>query len=444
MQFEKYHSIIKKGLYTCIIGLLFLPMWQQKTSFFELEALNGSFDLVEDPEFSNDAWLEGTYQEQKQAYINQQIGFRSLFVRIYNQWHFNFYNQAKANGVIVGKDDYLYEENYIKGYLGRDFIGEEAIVQKVEKLKRINNKLQEKGIKLIVLLAPGKGSFYPEYIPDSYDPKRKTTTNYEVYKREITKSGVKLLDFSAWFRSMKSSSHYPLFPKTGIHWSKYGEVLAADSILKYVASIQKDKTVPRLKIDGVKSSKVMVDSDDDIEKGMNLYFPIEDLEMGYADWSLEKTDSSQQVRMMTVADSYFWGMYNFGFSRDAFRNGQFWYYNEQIYPNTFVSPLNVSDIDIVKEVEKNNVVLLLATDANLYKFAFGFIDQLYDGYFKSGKGSEQKSIDKEQRIRAYIHSIKETPHWLNQIKAQAKKENISLDEALRKNAEYMLWQEDQQ
>jgi hypothetical protein len=33
-----------------------------------------------------------------------------------NQLAFSLFNKAKANGAVVGKENYLYEENYIKAY----------------------------------------------------------------------------------------------------------------------------------------------------------------------------------------------------------------------------------------------------------------------------------------------------------------------------------------
>jgi hypothetical protein len=73
-------------------------------------------------------------------------------------------------------------------------------------------------------------------------------------------------------------------------------------------------------------------------------------------------------------------MFNYGFSRDLFGDGEFWYYNKQIYPDSYTTPLEVKDIDIRAKAEENDVIILLSTDANLYKFAFGFIDQLYEAY----------------------------------------------------------------
>ncbi len=386
MKERKLNRKVKSILVVCVMLLLFLPMTQQLTKLFEEKPLNGSFTISEDPQFSFSTWFDGTYQTEKQNYLNESFGFRSFFVRTYNQMQYSLYDQVRANGVILGKSGYLYEENYIKAHLGRDFIGEDKIAEKIEKLKRIEDTLKSKGIKLVIVFAPGKGSCYPEFIPERYNPGYRTTTNYEVYKKQILQKEFCFLDFNAWFRKMKPTSPHPLFPKTGIHWSKYGELLAADSIIKYINTIQRNKKIPELLIGEIEVSNTMRDSDDDIEKGMNLLFNIEDLPMGYPQFEVPMKKNNAKV--LTVADSYYWGMFNWGMSRDAFNEGQFWFYNVQIYPDSYEAPLNVSDINIIEEVEKNDVVILMSTDANLFKFAFGFIDQLYEAYFGPKPNSE--------------------------------------------------------
>ena len=370
----------KKWLFYFIMALLMLPIIQEKTDFIKINPLKGSFQPEQDINFSLNDWFAGRYSFEKEQYLNENFGFRNLFVRLYNQIQYSLFNEAKANGVIIGEEQYLYEENYILSYLGRDFIGEDKIQKKVEKLRKIVDTLKTKNIDLIVILAPGKGSFYPEYIPRKYNPNYKKQSNYDIYKKMITKDSINLLDFYSWFMNMKSSSKYPLFPKTGIHWSKYGEFLVADSIIKYINSKNNQLLKSEIIINSIDYSTRILDTDDDIEKGMNLLLNIKDLKMGYPNFQFKKSDSLG-LKILTVADSYYWGLFNSGLSKDAFNNGQFWFYNQEIYPDSYQEILHVSDINLQSSLESNDVIILLSTDANLNKFAFGFIEQVYELYF---------------------------------------------------------------
>lgn len=426
----------KTWLFIAVIFALFLPIIQQTVPVIKLTELNGYFEKNNYAPFSIETWFSGEYQKNTEKYLNENFGFRNLFVRTYNQIQYSLFNTPKANSVLLGKKNYLYEKAYINAYFGSDFIGNDSIKKKVQKLKEIELALKKSNTDLIIVLAPGKASYYPEYIPESLIEEKKTT-NYEVYQKELKQQNLSFVDFNKWFRDMKDTSSYPLFPKTGIHWSNYGETLAADSLIKFVQK-KRDTLLPSLKITGINFSNKAKYSDNDIEKGMNLLFPIPIEKMAYPDFEIINKEY-KKPKVIVVSDSYYWGMFNWGISDRVFTNGKFWYYNEQIYPDSYETPLKVSNVNIKNELEQVDVVILMSTDANLYKFAFGFIEQAHASIY-SGKKVLTK---KEERIKDYISAIKATPKWLQSVKEDAEKENIPLDEKIIRMAKYMVWKEEQ-
>lgn len=378
---ERTQHIAKKILFGIIILTLFLPILQKMVGFTELTPLNGDFSNSEPVSFSVESWFDGKYQDKKSTYLKEHVGFRNFFVRFYNQQYFSLYKESRANSVVVGKEDYLYELSYIKAHLGRDFIGDSLIAEKVYKLQRISDTLNALGKHIVIVLTPGKGSYFPEYIPERFQPQLQNRTNYSAYKSSFKNHSVPVIDFHQWFRSMKDTSSYRLFPKTGIHWSIYGQNLAADSMISYISQLT-EKQLPFLRVDSIPTTTKMWYGDDDIEKGMNLMYDIEDLEMAYPVYKIDSTNCDENPpKVLTVADSYFWGMFNWGMSRDIFHGGQFWYYNKQIYPDSYEKSITVEEINLQQSIEENDVILLISTDANLHRFAFGFIDATYEVYF---------------------------------------------------------------
>jgi len=152
-----------------------------------------------------------------------------------------------------------------------------------------------------------------------------------------------------------------------------------DSLLSKVGEIRSAE-MPKVVIDEFIVQEENKDGDYDIGDGMNLFFDLPTFPMAYPKFHIEADASLKQQKVLFVADSYYWGMFNYGFSRDLFGDGRFWYYNKAIYPDSYDSPITVQDIDIKAKAEENDVIIILSTDANLYKFAFGFIDQLYEAY----------------------------------------------------------------
>ena len=104
--------------------ILFLPIVQNKFNFSVVENLNGYFNSPKDPSINKTEWFSGAFQEKQEAYLNTSFGFRNTCVRLNNQLFFWLFNKANANGVIIGKSNYLYEANYINAFTGKDFLGE--------------------------------------------------------------------------------------------------------------------------------------------------------------------------------------------------------------------------------------------------------------------------------------------------------------------------------
>ncbi len=376
---------IKNCLFAGILLLLFLPMLQDKLNIFDLKPLQGAVETVEKPNFHYSEWKMGNYQKQYEDYLNHNFGFRSTLIRLNNQQAYTFYKEAKANGVIIGKENYLFEKNYLKAYLGTDYIGEKAIREQVTKLRQLQDTLKKLNKDILMVFAPGKGSFFPEYLPDYCKGQQREHTNYKSYIAQMQSQAIHYLDFNRWFIEMKPKAKHPLYGKAGIHWSKYGEFLAADSLIEVIGNMRKTQMTKPV-LDKLEVKAVNEQGDYDIGEGMNLLFPLETYPMAYPVWHLEKPkQTAKQPKVLFVADSYYWGMFNAGFSRDIFDNGQFWFYNQEIYPDSYESPKKVADIDIQQEVEKQDVIVLMCTDANLYKFAFGFIDQLHAKYYPEKK-----------------------------------------------------------
>jgi hypothetical protein len=93
--------------------------------------------------------------------------------------------------------------------------------------------------------------------------------------------------------------------------------------------------------------------------------------MAYPTFQIKNPELNKH-KTTVIADSYYWGMFNSGFSSTVFNNGKFWFYNQEVYPDHYEKPTMVPNIDFKKEISENEVIILLSTDANLYRFPFGF------------------------------------------------------------------------
>ncbi len=59
---------------------------------------------------------------------------------------------------------------------------------------------------MIVVLAPGKGSYFPEYIPDNYRPDSIGKQNYTAYYNALHEQQIDVIGGNDWYTAMKDSS----------------------------------------------------------------------------------------------------------------------------------------------------------------------------------------------------------------------------------------------
>ena len=211
---------LKKYLFRMLMVLLFVPWIQASFKLVKVKDLKGAVEKTYNPVLNDRNWFEGRFQNQKEHYLNNEFGFRPSFVRLHNQIDFYLFDKLHANSVIRGKENYLYEYNYIKTYYGLDFIGADSIQNRMKQIKVIQDSLQARNKLFLLVFAASKGQFYPEYFPDS-SIRDKKTTNYEMHIKYAAETGVNFIDFNSWILSMKNNAPYPLYTKYGIHWSYY-------------------------------------------------------------------------------------------------------------------------------------------------------------------------------------------------------------------------------
>lgn len=430
---------IKSLLYSAFIILLCLPLVQMIYPFKEVLPLKGAVVNAEKPQFKTSAWFDGTYQDGFEKYLNDSIGFRPWLIKLHNQIQFSAFGQVSASGVIRGKENYLYELNYIKAYNGEDFIGSKAITEKVKKIKYLQDRLSAFNKTLLICLAPGKGSFYPEYIPDNLTKPHTDSTNLKQYLKILKKNDVNYIDMNSWFRAMKDTCNCMLYPKYGIHWSHYGMLLAVDSLINYIEQ-KRNIIMPHIEFSGITHSSELQYTDYDIAEGMNLLFQMHSEPMCYPDIKFITPENSIKPKTLVVSDSFYWSMFNISVGRQIFSYGGFWYYNKQIYPNSYDSPITVDDVDIEKKVLDNDVIIIMSTNANLPELSWGFIDKLY-GILSSNKIHLEKintSNQKDEELKQMVQSIRNNKDWFNSIKKKAASRNISIDSMLVIDANWML------
>ncbi len=370
-------TLLKNALFGLVLALLLLPWLEQNEHLFNPKALGGVPPTSENVKLSAVNWRSAKFQEGQEAYIKDHFGLRPFMVRFYNELFDRLFDEYQAKGVVMGKNGYLFEENYLLAASGRDFLGLDSISSLVKQLSLVQEGLSKRGKQLLVCLAPGKGSYFPDQMPSRYQLE-KQLRNHPYFSMTLQDAQIPVFDIQSWFLQMKATTPYPLYPKTGIHWSSYGEYLVADSLIKRLAHLSQ-KPFPYLKLSHIEEDSQPRDRDDDIENGMNLLRNLPDFKMAYPQFKVQPLRAGQKPpRVLVIGDSFYYGMYNWGIMEHVFKGGEYWYYNhERLVPGKATTL--VEDFkDYRSKIHAFDVVVLLLTEANLPRFGFG-MQQMYLG-----------------------------------------------------------------
>lgn len=440
MKDGQHNILLKKILFGTIVGLMFLPMIQQQLELIPEKPLEGSFDKNVLPPLSRETWMNGSFQSEMMTFSDENIGFRNFMVRLYNQYNYSFFREAKANGVVTGKEGYLFENDYIQSHLGQNLNLPEVVDERMMKLQMIKDTLKKLGVDLLVAFAPGKASFFEEFLPEKYYPlglseespvMSSRKTNYQIYRDRLQGTDIPFIDLRQWFIEIKPTTPYPLFPKNGTHWSKYGVALAADTLVRHIENLL-DQSLHQVEIKDVVLSTTMQGSDDDIERAMNLLFDLPDLQMAYPQIEIIRDSSNFSPCVLTIGDSFYFGLFPYWFEEK-----RFWYYNQEVHDQSGKAIKMVSEIDVRNAIEEKDVVMIMETEANLHYLGFGFLDRVYDAYYG------ENSIFRRWQTQEYARAILGDSTWSRDVREKAKSDQIPFHKAVQNDAQYMVWQYEQ-
>ena len=360
-----------------IIGLLLvlwnLPWMLHLLGVDSTRPLKGHQSNPSFPQWNWSEFQNGHIQSQLQDGLRTGFPFRADAVRLQHQKDWSLFGKQHVRNTVVGQDRYLFEHAYVEAARGIDPLNPAEIERRARQLR---NVVDSSGTPLLVVLAPGKGHFYRDFLPPcegaacGEEPNR----GHRLWKQALEAEGIPVLDLHAAFDSLRQRSPHPLFPRTGIHWSQYSMVHVMPALTEGVNALVPDSLASgQWAVQSLRTSSTPEGTDDDIEQAMNLLFDLPDFEMAYP--SARWIRGASPPKVLLVGDSYAWTPVNAGLLRSGWQ-GEFWFYNQTVHgPSVPRKGMPVSERipnGALKFFGELDALVLLSTDANLSRFPFGF------------------------------------------------------------------------
>ena len=417
--------------------MLVFPALQQHAKLFDFKPLNGVTLVTQRPNLTVKSFMDGSYQQQEEHFLAENIGFREVLVRCYNQLTWSLFRKTQNKTIFVNEDNWLFNDFAIKHHYGQsvyDYVktNEEAIKKMngdAVMLYLLQNTLKEYGVNFFVCLAPSKDMVCSEHVPEVKGFNRSAGIRaIDYYPSLFDSLGINYIDFSKYFMEIKDTVSYPLYLKSSSHWSNQAAVYMADTLFRYMEALGVGNM--HNLVFGEQYLDQTHFQDDDLEKVMNLMWPIESGKNYYTHFKVDDDTTAIKPRLLSVGDSYYWG-FRYNLPLDAlFETHHYWYYNKTVQDDPIHS--NLEEVDILRELLSSHVVMLIYSPCNLFDLNRQFLtNALFNLYFEDGV------IDR--KIERIKQDIRNTPDWYASIEQKALANGQDLDEVLTFNAKYVLY-----
>lgn len=379
MQMKQKGNILYGILFGLLMVFLFLGLVQQQFHVINFKELSGVTVKTEKPRLSFDSYVSGQYQSQTEKYISENFGFREPVIRIYNQYIWSVFNKTYCHFIKPGKDGYLYYSEAVNDYYGiehlKHYKTNADAVKHVEKQVRMMNKLRyvlkDYGVEFLAFMAPDKAYVYPEYLPrrDARDPE--AVNMMECFDEKLTEVGFPHVEMTKWFKTMKDTVPFMLFPKTDSHW-RFSAIYGYDSLFSYMNSLN-DFGIPDIRINGLTPIDTNYRESDELT--LNLVSPIRDTNQRYkADISIECGQNCHKPRVLWVGDSFIWDLETNLPWRQIMEDVDIWFYNSIAFSGFEKEKGNVKKTNRLRKILNNDYVVWYSTAHQWCLATYGFAE----------------------------------------------------------------------
>ncbi len=375
MVFKTAHSRI----FFIFLAILWIPFLQQKFSITKSGTLHGYNVLHHHIPFTWKGWWDGTYQNNENDFLNDSMGYRTMLLRLNNQLDYSLFKKVHAKGIVIGKDNYLYETGYIDDYCGVNYVGDITIKNKLAQLKKIQDTLTKLGKTLLVVYAPSKVYYCPEHLPDSMRCAEAVNSNYKSYVRISDSLGINDIDCNGWLRGLKGERDN-IFTRPGTHWTAYGAQLATDSIVRYISRVRNIR-MPRAVSRKITRTTIPQAQEWDLEAAFNLLFRITKDTFTHQEVVYSNDSTLTRPSIILIGDSFGWTIVGNDLLKPISNNWEFWYYFGEVYNQKITEGIEpgkkIAEYNWMNKILHKDVIILLYTTENLPVFGNGFIEQSY-------------------------------------------------------------------
>lgn len=164
-------------------------------------------------------------------WYRENFPFRAAMIRMGNLARLRLFGESPSPSVLLGKEGWLFAktESGLDDWLGVGLYPPDELIRNVAVLAARRDWLAERGVALLVAIAPNKSTIHPEMLPDSLHQIGRTTRLDQLVPA-LEAAGVEVLDLRKPLAEAKRTRR--VYHKTDTHWNDAGALVACAAIVE--------------------------------------------------------------------------------------------------------------------------------------------------------------------------------------------------------------------
>jgi hypothetical protein len=408
-----------------LVILLAIPVWV---------LIFGNGVMIE--KWSWKGYFDGQWQKQTARHAGAESDAAELLLLAQNQIDFSLYRKIHVQQMVYGKQNQFFAYPELQAYYGLSFPDNDSIQLQIDKLSVICDSLNRKGVKLLLVLGPGKSQIMPEYMPFAVNNPVKSENGLYSFRKKLVRSNIPHIDCIPWFRKLRQQRKDEIYPPFGVHLTYYSDCMLIDSTVKRVSELLEKKLRAPI-FYGMKPHADARSRDAELLTMGNVTFS-----PAYPTWltspdsiGFSRNKDEETARVLGIGDSYYTNFLFTGVTDAVFQSGEHWYYFSSIRPSRSHFS-EVWELDLKAELERNECILLVYNPAGLYNYLGRFVDETYLMYTDPAR--YECEVKQKNRIRAEEKLIRKDSKLMGELILRAVKQHKKLETVLAEEAQSRL------
>lgn len=165
-----------------------------------------------------------------QDFFSDNFGLRATYISTVSYITSKLFADSLNEKVIIGKNGWLFFDQTIDDYLGKDRLSDLEVKRLARILAVMSSYIRSLGIEFYFMPVPNKNSVYPEYMPKRYSDVRDPDPSLLIrLTKELSNEGIGMIELLTDYINRKEEGL--LYHKKDTHWNNKGAYIACTKIL---------------------------------------------------------------------------------------------------------------------------------------------------------------------------------------------------------------------